>query len=387
MALAGRATPEGTARYAARFTATELSAANTGAAGMSAGAAPGHFRAGPGGLTLSSIGAGTYLGEHSDAVDESYRAAIIEAVRAGCNVLDTAVSYRAQRSELAVGRALADLVAAGVAARDELVIASKGGFIAHYLTRPASPIQYVYDNFVATGLIEPDDLAGGIHCIAPAYLAQQIMWSLRNLNLRTVDIYYIHNPETQLAFTDRATFRRRMTLAFARLEEEVAAGRIGCYGVATWEGLRRPHVAADYLGLEILVQLAVEAAGHDHHLRVVEVPVNPIMPEAATFRNQPVAGSLMPTIAAAEQLGLTVVASAALGQGQRRERVPQALAEAFPALPDYPAQALQFTRSLPGVCTALVGMGQPAHARANLRLAALPPEPEPAAHLVRKLPR
>jgi aryl-alcohol dehydrogenase-like predicted oxidoreductase len=377
MALAGRATREGTARYAARFTAHETPPH----------AAPDHFRAGLGELTLSSIGAGTYLGEHSDTLDESYRAALVEAVRAGSNVLDTAVSYRAQRSELAVGRAVADLVAAGAAARDELVIASKGGFIAHYLARPADPMQYVYDNFVATGLIEPDELAGGIHCIAPAFLAQQIMWSLRNLDLRALDIYYIHNPETQLAFTDRTTFRRRMTLAFARLEEEVSAGRVGCYGVATWDGLRRPHVAADYLGLEILVQIAADAAGPDHHFRVIQVPLSPIMTEAVTFRNQPVKGSLLHTVAAAEQLGLTVMASAALGQGQMRERIPDALAEAFPALAGYPARALQFTRSLPGVCTALVGMSKPDHARANLHLAALPTEPEQAARLARKLPR
>src|SRR5512135_1212069 len=116
MAVAGRATAAGTARYAARLMAT--------------GAAPEHFRQSQG-LTLTSIGAGTYLGEPSDDVDHSYRQALAEAVRCGCNVLDSAVSYRAQRSEIALGQAIADLLASGACARDELVVASKGGFVTY----------------------------------------------------------------------------------------------------------------------------------------------------------------------------------------------------------------------------------------------------------------
>ncbi len=157
MPIAGRATAAGTARYAARF---DLGL-EPGQQGL-----PGHFRSGLG-LTMSSIGAGTYLGDPSDAVDEGYRAALSEAVRRACNVLDTAVSYRAQRSELAVGQVVAALIASGAATREELVIASKGGFIAYHLVRPASPSDYIYEKFLAAGIIEPEDLAGGIHCIAP----------------------------------------------------------------------------------------------------------------------------------------------------------------------------------------------------------------------------
>jgi len=362
MGLIGRATAAGTARYAGRFAPR---------------VATGHFRGGLG-LTLSSIGIGTYLGEPTDAVDAGYRAALIEAVRGGCNVLDTAISYRAQRSELALGRAVADLVAAGEAARDELVIASKGGFIAYRLARPADPAGYVYDQFIATGVIEPTDLAGGIHCMAPNYLSQQITWSLRNLGLHTLDIYYIHNPETQLAFVDRATFYNRLQLAFGRLEEEVVGGRIGCYGVATWEGLRRPPVAPDYLSLELMLRLAAEVAGPNHHFRVVQLPINAAMLEGAFLRNQPAGKSLRTALDAARELGLTVIASASLMQGQMVGRLPTALAQVFPALAGDVQRALQFTRSLPGVTTALVGTSRPEHARENLALAGHPTEPEKA---------
>ena len=64
----GFATPEGTLRYAARFQGRS---------------AAGHFREIPGGLVLSSIGIGTYLGEADDATDGAYTDAIVSAVQNG----------------------------------------------------------------------------------------------------------------------------------------------------------------------------------------------------------------------------------------------------------------------------------------------------------------
>ncbi len=380
---AGRATADGTAHYAQRFTgATAVEQRDASAPRVF----DEHFRSALG-LTLSSIGCGTYLGELSDAADDRYRRALAEAVRCGCNVFDTAVNYRAQRSEIALGRALADLLAGGEFSRSELVIASKGGFIPYHLARPADPVQYVYDNFIATGVAEPGDLAGGIHCMTPAYLSQQITWSLRNTGLRALDIYYIHNPETQLAFMDRMTVRKRLQLAFARLEEEVAAGRIGCYGVATWEGLRRPPMSAGYMSLEIIVRLAAEVAGPDHHLQVIQLPVSVAITEGVVFRNQPFGDRLLPALECARDLGLAVIASASIGQAQLTGRVASLLAEAYPTLRTSVQRALQFTRSLPGVATALVGMGRVEHVREDMALSACPPEPERAHRLAQALAR
>jgi aryl-alcohol dehydrogenase-like predicted oxidoreductase len=383
MPRAGRATAEGTLRYAGRFLPGATVSQGETSAPRAAGA---HFRSALG-LTLSSIGCGTYLGELSDSADDRYRAALAQAVRCGCNVFDTAVNYRAQRSEIALGRALADLLAGGEFSRAEIVVASKGGFIPYRLARPADPMQYVYENFIATGVADPDDLAGGIHCMAPAYLSQQITWSLRNLGLSALDIYYVHNPETQLAFVDRTTFRKRLQLAFARLEEEVAAGRIGFYGVATWEGLRRPPMSAGYMSLEIMVRLAAEVAGSGHHLRVIQLPVSVATPEGMVFRNQAVGDRLLPVLEAARDLGLAVISSASIGQAQIKGRLESLLADAYPMLETSAQRALQFTRSLPGVATALVGMSRIAHVLDNMALAAHPPEPEQAHRLAHALAR
>ncbi len=373
MPLAGRATETGTARYAERM---------VGAARIAAG----HFRPALG-LTVSSIGAGTYLGDLSDEVDERYRASLVEAVRCGANVIDTAINYRAQRSELAAGRAVGDLIASGEVRRDELVIISKGGFIAYRLARPDDPVDYIYEQFIQTGVMQHDDLAGGIHCIAPAYLAQQITWSLRNLGLRTLDVYCIHNPETQLAFVDSATLRNRLQLAFGQLEEEVAAGRIGCYGIATWEGLRRPPMSAGYVSLELMVRLAREVGGENHHLRLVQFPLNAAMLECARFRNQPVNGKLASTLEAARDLGLAVAATASVMQGHVTGRTATSLAATFPNLDGDVRRALQFTRSLPGVTVALTGMSRPEHARENLEVACHAPAPEQAQRLAQMLAR
>ncbi len=374
MPLAGRATEAGTARYAERL---QAGATRTDT---------GHFRAALG-LTVSSIGAGTYLGDLSDEVDARYRVSLAEAVRLGANVIDTATNYRAQRSELAVGRAIGDLVASGEFRRDELVIISKGGFISYRLARPSDSVDYIYKQFIQTGVMQNDDLAGGIHCIAPAYLAQQITWSLRNLDLRTIDVYCIHNPETQLAFVDSATLRNRLQLAFVQLEEDVAAGRIGCYGVATWEGLRRPPMSAGYVSLELMVRLAREVGGEHHHLRLVQFPLNAAMLECAKFRNQPINGKLASALEAARDLGLTVAATASVMQGHVTGRIATSLAAAFPDLDSDVQRALQFTRSLPGVTVALTGMSRLEHARENMEVACYPPAPEQAQRLAQMLAR
>jgi aryl-alcohol dehydrogenase-like predicted oxidoreductase len=369
MALAGRATPQGTSRFSQRLPAQD----------MSAGSGQGRFNR-LGQLQISSVGFGLAVGEPTDEIDARYRHAITVAIESGCNHFDVAPSYRGQRSERALGAALAECATRGAAQRDEVLVCSKAGFIP-YLSESGDTARFVYENFIAPGIADPDDLAGGIHCMAPSFISQQLAWTLRNLDLRSVDIYYLQNPETQLPFVDRATFRRRLQLAFARLEEEVAAGRIGCYGVATWEGLRLAPLDKSYMSLEVLQRLVTEVAGPDHHLRVIQLPVNAAMLEAVTFRNQPVRNSLFTAVSAAQDLGFAVIASAALGQGQFSPRLKDALAEAFPALRTDRQRSLQFARSLPGVISALFGSTEPEHVREDLMALAQPPEATSALRL------
>jgi aryl-alcohol dehydrogenase-like predicted oxidoreductase len=335
---------------------------------------PAHFRD-LDGLTVSSIGLGTYLGDEDDTADRGYGEAIVYAANLGCNLFDAAINYRAQRSERVLGQAVAALEREGSFRREQLVLCTKGGYLAFDGTVPPDPTQYVVDTYVRPGVVAPEDIVGGSHCMTPRYLENQVARSLRNLGVGTIDVYYVHNPETQLGAVSRAEFLKRMRAAFEALERQVALGRVARYGVATWNGFRKPFGARDHLSLEELVQAAEAAAGAAHHFKVIQLPYNLAMPEAHAAATQRVAGEPATPLEAATRLGIAAVASASILQGQLAQRLPSRVADAFPGLETAAQRALQFARSTVGVTTALVGMAHPAHVEENLRVGQIVPSP------------
>jgi len=356
--LAGSATPEGTLRYAARFQGRS---------------APGHFREITGGLVLSSIGIGTYLGEPDDSTDQGYTDAVVAAVEGGINVVDSAINYRLQRSERSVGAALRKLASNGFA-RNEIVVCTKAGFLTPDGAMPADPNEYFSHEFLERGIIRAEDIAAGCHCMATRYLADQIERSRRNLGIQTIDVFYLHNPETQLSEVSAEEFRRRIREAFTFLELAVASQKISAYGFATWNAFREDPKSPGYLSLEEIAGIAVEVGGAEHHFRFVQLPFNLAMPEALTRPNQSVAGKSVPMVQAARALGVTLITSAALLQGQLTKNLPPFIGEAL-KLNTNSALALQFARSVPGLTTALVGMSKLDHVKANLALVGIEPTP------------
>ncbi len=351
------ATTEGTARYAQRF------------AGR---AADGHFRE-CNGLLLSSIGIGTYLGEPDASTDHSYTEAIVAAVSAGVNVIDSAINYRFQRSERSIGAALKQLADAGIP-RDELFLCTKGGFLTPDGGVPADPRAYFTDEYIRPGILRPEEIAGGGHCMAPRFLENQLQRSLRNLGVDSVDLYYVHNPETQLSAVPRKEFLTRLRGAFEFLESAAAAGLTRAYGAATWSGLRQAPEDSDYLSLSEMVSIAREVAGDTHHFRFVQLPFNLAMTEALGRPNQILAGKYVPLVEAAREFGVTVIASASLFQGRVTQDLPPVVRNVL-GLDSGVLNALQFVRSSPGIATALVGMSRREHVDFNLRLVGIPPTP------------
>jgi aryl-alcohol dehydrogenase-like predicted oxidoreductase len=349
---------------------------------MAADLPVGHFRP-LDGLTASSIGLGTYLGDEDDGTDRGYGEAIVDAAHLGCNLFDTAINYRAQRSERVLGQALAALEREAGFRREQFVVCTKGGYLPFEGGVPVDAVQYFHDTYVRTGILRPEEVVSGVHAIAPRYLEDQIGRSLRNLGVASIDVYYLHNPETQLGAVPRPEFLTRTRAAFELLERQVAAGRIGRYGVATWNGFRQPPGSPNHLSLAELVGEAEAVAGRDHHFRVIQLPYNLAMPEAYAAATQVVDGERLSPVEAAARFGIAVVASASILQGQLSRRLPQALADAFPGL-DTPAQrALQFVRSTPGITVALVGMARREHVAENLATARLAPAPAAARSLFR----
>ncbi len=357
MTINGSATLEGTERYRERFKSR---------------AAPNHFREQQD-LCLSSLGIGTYLGNADDETDEHYTAAVSRAVELGANVIDTAANYRFQRSERSIGKALLQLTDAKGFSRAEIIICTKGGYLPFDGAPPRDMRRYVEETFIKPGIATFEDIVGGSHCMTPAYLQNQLEQSLRNMNLRCVDVYYIHNPESQLGQVAEAEFYRRLRTAFESLEESRTRGQLKFYGVATWNGFRVPSNASGYHSLEKIVNMAREVGGETHGFRFIQLPFNLAMPEALTLANQTVNGEQLSTLEAAESLGVTVMSSASIFQGRVARGLSSDLRESLGSLPTDAQTAIQFVRSAPGICTALVGMSTLEHVEENLQLISVPP--------------
>ena len=292
-------------------------------------------------LEVSSLGIGTYLGAPDETADHSYVAALLAGAENGINFFDTAINYRHQRSERAIGAALCEL------ARDEIVICSKAGFLVPGAV-PAS--------------LRPEDVCEGMHSMAPHFLEDQIERSRGNLRVDTIDVFYLHNPETQLGARSVQEFEAAIRGAFAELERQVQRGRIRWYGAATWNGFRVQNA----LSLPRLAAIAIEEGGPGHHFRFVQLPFNTGMVEAYTARPDNV-------LTAASSLGIAVVASATLAQTRVLRDMPAGVAGQMPGLTTNAQRAIQFTRSTPGISVALVGMGKPGHVTENLGVAKVPP--------------
>ncbi|MFC4407006.1 aldo/keto reductase [Haloarchaeobius iranensis] len=314
---------------------------------------------------VSSIGVGTYLGEPTDEVDERYHDAITEALATGVNVVDTAINYRCQRSERVVGRALAD----SDVDRDAVLVSTKGGFVPFDGSRPADPGAYIQSEYVDTGIVDPDELVRGSHCMAPAFLDDQLDRSLANLDLDTIDLYYVHNPETQLAEHDRETVYDRLEAAFERLEERAAAGDIDHYGVASWECFRVPADHESYLSLaEVIARArsAAEAAGNAAtHFRAVQLPFNVHMADGFTVESQPAADGPVSTLRLAHEADLDVFTSASILQGDLADGLPEDV-DARVAGETSVQRAINFARSAPGVTSSLVGASRTEHVAENV---------------------
>lgn len=318
-----------------------------------------------GDCAVSSIGLGTYLGEPTDDVDDAYQESLQTALDSGCNIIDTAINYRHQRSERTVGRALSD----ADAAREAVFLATKGGFVAFDGERPEHPGTYVEETYVDTGIASREDFAHGSHCITADYIGTQLDQSLSNLGVDSIDLYYVHNPETQLDIRSAEELYAQLEETFELLERRVAAGDISNYGIATWDAFRVPRGHEHHLDLSELVsraRTASKSAGNTvTHLRAIQLPFNVYMADAFTQSSQSGPEGDQSVLWFANEAGLNVFASASLAQGEVLNGVPDEVDVELSG--ETPAQrGLNFVRSAPGVTCALAGTTNPGHATENI---------------------
>lgn len=319
------------------------------------------------GRKVSSIGMGTHRGDADDETDASYTNALKVGLAGGLNLIDTAINYRAMRSERLVGRVVNDFLAIGNE-RDSVFVVSKGGFVPHDAADPRSARAWVEGELISTGLLSAEDGAAR-HSINVKWIADSLRRSLDNLKLGRIDAYLLHNPERiQNRLGER--FWVELTRTFAFLEEAVAEGKIASYGLALWDAVRRQTADDSQFSIERALDCAqVAAAGLPHNLKALEVPFNVENASALRTRNQLLHGRMASILELAKQYGLFVFTSASVARGGQfgklgMRRLPVANAGQSDLL-----RALQFARSAPAVGTALVGIRRTQYAEDALSLA------------------
>ena len=356
--IQGHATPEGTRKYAQRA--------------ITQGRPQSHFKVFDG-LHLSSIGMGTYLGQPTQEDDLAVENAVYQSVKSGAiNVFDTALNYRAMKSEKSIGKALLRLVKDEVISRDQVFISTKNGYITNDGDYPQVDVmEYIHRMYIQTEVITADDISSGYNIMNPNYLAKCIDKSLMNMHLSTIDLVYIHNAfESWNQDVSRQRFMEMLAKAFEIYEKYRTENRIRYYGMATWTCFRTQPGSHEYLSLEQAVRAAESVGGKNHGFRFIQLPYNLAYSEALLLRNQS-AGSVsnLTILEAAAKLNVGVFTSIPLFQG----RLLGAQTPDYAGLSDPVAKLVQIIRSSPSVIAPLIGQKRLEHVEENLKVANLPP--------------
>jgi aryl-alcohol dehydrogenase-like predicted oxidoreductase len=280
-----------TAAAAGTNTATDNAAADA-ATLSSSGSGSSSSRIAPG-VPISRIGYGTYrIGHNSDEQAESLRQALLQ----GINLIDTSANYGNGEAEEVIGQVLKGLMEEGAIKREDVMLVSKAGYI------QGQNMERYQDGSVKT----PDTVEVApylAHCIHPAFLQDQLDRSLARLDLPSLDVFLLHNPEYYLTHNvptthgeisdaaleeHRAEMDRRLFEAFKALESEIASGRgrIATYGISS-NSFSLPPSHPHFLKFDHLVKMARRAAkavaseaegegGREgkHHFSTIQMPGN-----------------------------------------------------------------------------------------------------------------
>jgi aryl-alcohol dehydrogenase-like predicted oxidoreductase len=322
------------------------------------------------GLSLSSVGIGTYLGNPDDTTDKLVIESTKKSVKSGINVIDTAINYRAQKAERSVGKAISELVESGDVKRDEIFISSKNGYITNDGDVNEEFWINIQNTLVKTGVIKSGDISSGYHCMTIPYLQDQLNRSLKNLGLDCIDLMYIHNAaEGQLQDVSKEEFMKNLKDVFEFYEKQRKNKVIRYYGMATWECFRVPKEHPQYLSLYDIVKISNEVGGADNGFKFIQLPYNMYLDQALTLKSQEIDASQYSILEAAIKLGIGVFASVPLMQAKLL--APNVLPE-FGGLTKPSHRAIQFVRSTPGIIAPLVGQKSQEHVQENLDILSTP---------------
>jgi aryl-alcohol dehydrogenase-like predicted oxidoreductase len=325
-------------------------------------------------LILSSIGMGTYLGDLSKEDDIDIENALYESVKShAINVIDSAINYRAMKSEKSIGRSITRLVNDGIISRDEIFVSTKNGYITNDGDYPMLDVwEYIQRMYISTGIIKAEDISSGYNVLNPAYIEKCIERSRFNLKLDTIDLVYIHNAfESWNQDVSKNKFFDMLSKVFEVYEKFRSKNKIRYYGMATWTCFRVGEENKEYLSLDEVYNIAKSIGGVDHGFRFIQLPYNLAYSEALFLKNQNVGNEKKLTILeAAKRLKIGVFSSVPLLQGKLiQTKIP----DYSETLTDPIMKLLQIVRSSPSIIAPLIGQKKMDHVNKNNKISEIPP--------------
>lgn len=303
---------------------------------------------------------GTFLGDFSDEDSKKYEESLIYGLMNGVNFIDTAICYRGMKSEKDVGRVLKRLIMEEkYIKREEVIVSTKAGIIFGDITVPIRPIDYLENILLKENILKPEDInvtKEYRHTLSPKFYEHAIDKSKRNLNLDTIDIHYIHEPEESKGVIGDETFYSRIEELFKFYENQVDKGNIVNYGMATYSGFIVPENSRYYISLEKVVNIAKGIAGEKHHFKFIQLKYNKINTAADILKNQKICGKYCTAIEAANELGIIVNVNSPLNQ------MKAGLDEKYSA-----EKMIKYVLETKGVYAAMIGSKHLQHLKDNMR--------------------
>jgi len=196
------------------------------------------------------------------------------AIESGITLIDTSSNYMDGAAERAIALALRSF---DDDTRSKVEIVSKFGYIqgSNMLAHKEEPFEDVVEYSESC-----------FHSISKSFMLDQLEKSLLRLELTKIDCYLLHNPEYYIYYhLNKGTSKDdildnmfdRIFDVFVALEEQVANGTIGSYGISS-NSFSKSNRDADFLPYEDLITLADRAAemvGNDtHSFTTIQLPVN-----------------------------------------------------------------------------------------------------------------
>ena len=176
-----------------------------------------------------------YLDQQVDEHIESLE----DSMRSGCNIIDTSSNYTNGASETLIGNVLTKMMNQGEIERDEIILVSKTGYIQGDNLSQAIKREKTDQSWPE--IVKYTD--GCWHCIHPDFLIDQWERSANRLQVETIDVYLLHNPEYFFSEAKKSgapeslpqlrdEFYQRIFQAFVQMERFVQEKKILFFGVS-----------------------------------------------------------------------------------------------------------------------------------------------------------